>query len=108
MSYLIVEILLKKYIIQLIKLGENFAKLAAIPTTAGSGAEVTSNAVIYINKVKYSVEGDNLKPDFFFLVPELVITASRDIKASAGFDAIAQAIESLISKKSNEKKCKVC
>ena len=47
-----------------------------------------------------------MKPDFFFLVPELVVTASRDIKASAGFDAIAQAIESLISRKSNEKSVK--
>ncbi len=88
------------------KIKKKFAKLAAIPTTAGSGAEVTSNAVIYINKVKYSVEGDNLRPDFFFLVPDLVIRASRAVKASAGFDAIAQAIESLISKKSNEKSVK--
>lgn len=85
------------------RVDRKFAKLIAIPTTAGSGAEVTTNAVIYINKVKYSVEGDNLRPDFFFLIPDLVIGASNTIKSSAGFDAIAQAIESLISKKSNEK-----
>ncbi len=82
---------------------KKFTKLAAIPTTAGSGAEVTSNSVIYIDKVKYSVEGEYLRPDFFFLIPELVITGSNKIKSSAGFDAIAQAIESLISKKSNDK-----
>lgn len=82
---------------------KKFTKLIAIPTTAGSGAEVTSNAVIYVNKIKYSVEGEKLKPDFFFLIPELVISASSKIKSSAGFDAIAQAMESLISRKSNEK-----
>ena len=84
------------------KLGKNFSKLLAIPTTAGSGAEVTSNAVIYVEKIKYSVEGSQIKPDYFFLIPELVIGASKKIKSSAGFDAIAQALESLISKKSNE------
>jgi alcohol dehydrogenase len=77
------------------------AKLLAIPTTAGSGAEVTSNAVIYVNKIKYSIEGKQVKPDFFFLIPDFVKGASNKIKSSAGFDAIAQAIESLISKKSN-------
>tara|TARA_Y100000389_G_scaffold50379_1_gene46100 strand:+ start:10674 stop:11786 length:1113 start_codon:yes stop_codon:yes gene_type:complete len=82
---------------------KKFTKLAAIPTTAGSGAEVTSNAVIYIDKIKYSVEGEELKPDYFFLIPELVIGASNKIKSSAGFDAIAQAMESLVSRKSNEK-----
>ena len=81
---------------------KKFAKLVAIPTTAGSGAEVTPNAVIYVNKIKYSVENEKLKPDFFFLIPDLVIGATKKIKSSAGFDAIAQAIESLISKKSND------
>ena len=85
------------------KINKKFAKLIAIPTTAGSGAEVTANSVIYINKTKYSVEGTYIKPDFFFLIPELVIGASNKIKSSSGFDAIAQALESLISKKSNEK-----
>ena len=82
---------------------KKFAKLVAIPTTAGSGAEVTSNAVIYIDKIKYSVEGKQLRPDYFFLIPDLVLAASNKIKSSAGFDAIAQAIESLISRRSNEK-----
>ena len=76
-------------------------KLAVVPTTAGSGAEVTSNAVIYVNKTKYSFESDLLIPDYFFLIPELILNASKKIKASSGFDAIAQALESLISQKSN-------
>tara|TARA_B100002003_G_scaffold170170_1_gene158093 strand:- start:147 stop:1262 length:1116 start_codon:yes stop_codon:yes gene_type:complete len=77
--------------------------LVAIPTTAGSGAEVTSNAVIYVKKIKYSIESEMIKPDYFFLIPKLVISGSKKIKSSAGFDVIAQAIESLISKKSNSK-----
>jgi len=77
-------------------------KLAVIPTTAGSGAEVTSNAVIYVDGIKHSFESELLIPDNFFLVPEFLISAPNKIKASAGFDAIAQALESLISKKSND------
>ena len=80
---------------------KKYTKLAVIPTTAGSGAEVTSNAVIYVNKIKYSFESELLIPDNFFLIPEFLMSAPNKIKASAGFDAIAQAIESLVSKKSN-------
>ena len=79
---------------------KKLTELIAIPTTAGSGAEVTSNAVIYIDKIKYSLENEIIKPDYFFLIPKLVIKATKKIKSSAGFDAIAQAVESLISKKS--------
>lgn len=80
---------------------EKFTKLAVIPTTAGSGAEVTSNSVIYVNGIKHSFESDLLIPDYFFLIPNFLISAPKIIKASAGFDAIAQALESLVSKKSN-------
>ena len=82
---------------------KKFAPLIAIPTTAGSGAEVTSNAVIYIDGIKYSIETREIRPSNFFLIPDLVLTATKKIKSSAGFDAIAQAFESLISKKSNLK-----
>jgi alcohol dehydrogenase len=81
---------------------KKYTKLAAIPTTAGSGAEVTSNAVIYVDGIKHSFESEILLPDNFFLIPEFLMSAPNKIKASAGFDAIAQALESLISKKSND------
>ena len=81
---------------------DKYTKLAVIPTTAGSGAEVTSNAVIYVDGIKHSFESNLLIPDNFFLIPEFLISAPNKIKASAGFDSIAQALESLISKKSND------
>ena len=80
---------------------KKYTKLAVIPTTAGSGAEVTSNAVIYVDGIKHSFESELLIPDNFFLIPEFLISAPNKIRSSAGFDAIAQALESLVSKKSN-------
>ncbi len=77
------------------------AELVAIPTTAGSGAEITSSAVIYINKIKYSVEGNQMIPDHFFLIPKFILKNKRNLKSSSGFDAISQSIESLISMRSN-------
>ena len=82
---------------------KNYCKLVAIPTTAGSGAEVTSNSVIYINKKKFSVENKNIKPNEFYLFPKLVLNNKGSLKSSSGFDAIAQAVESLISVRSNTK-----
>ena len=81
---------------------KKYTKLTVIPTTAGSGAKATSNAVIYVDGIKHSFESELLIPDNFFLIPEFLISAPKKIKASAGFDAIAQALESLVSKKSNE------
>ena len=81
---------------------KKYTKLLAIPTTAGSGAEVTSNAVIYVNGVKYSIEHKDLIPDYYFLIPEFVFMTPKKIKSSAGFDAYAQAIESLFAVKSND------
>jgi alcohol dehydrogenase class IV len=94
---------LKKKLINYDKIGNSkVCPLIAIPTTAGAGAEVTSNAVIYINSIKYSVEDRLLIPDYFFLFTNLIINNPKKLKSSAGFDAIAQAVESLISVKSNK------
>lgn len=94
---------LKKEIVKSkIKEKKNFCDLLAIPTTAGSGAEVTSTAVIYINKKKYSVESPLLLPKFYCLIFDFVKNNPRSLKASSGFDALAQSIESLLSIKSNK------
>ena len=95
------EIIDSKY-----KLKKNCRNLVAIPTTAGSGAEVTSTAVIYINKIKYSIEGSNIKPKYYFLIPSLLKNLKKNIKASSGFDAISQSIESVFSKKSTKQSIK--
>lgn len=82
------------------------ANLIAIPLTAGSGAETTSTAVLYIDKKKFSVENDKVKPTSFYLIPSLILNNPKKIKGSAIFDCIAQAIESVFSKKSNSKSVK--
>lgn len=78
----------------------NFCELIAIPTTAGSGAETTSNAVMYVDKIKYSIEGKEIKPDHIIIDPNLILSTPKKIAAASGMDAIAQSIESLLSKKS--------
>ena len=76
-------------------------KLLAIPTTAGSGAEATANAVLYIKNIKFSVEGDRIKHNFYFLVPRLLLSINKSLDAASIFDAASQAGESLFSKKAN-------
>ena len=85
---------------------KRFCPLIAIPTTAGSGAEVTSNAVIYINNKKFSVENKKIKPNFALVDPSLILNAPKYVSASSGLDAVAQAIESMMSIKSNEQSYK--
>ena len=46
------------------------------------------------------MEGKAVKPDYFFLIPKFILNSSKIIKSSAGFDAISQAIESLLSNRS--------
>jgi alcohol dehydrogenase class IV len=84
-----------------LKINSKKTQILAIPTTAGSGAEATKFSVIYIDGIKYSVEHSFLKSDFYSLVPKLTINSSKTVRASSGFDAIAQATESIFSKKAN-------
>lgn len=81
------------------------ALFIAIPTTAGSGAESTHFAVIYINKFKYSLSHPLALANYVVLDPVLTYSMPAHITASTGMDAIAQAIEAYWSIKSTEESC---
>lgn len=66
----------------------------AIPTTAGTGSEETNFAVVYSNKLKYSIIKEGLKPNLSLIDPLFTKSTSKYLSASAGFDALTQSIES--------------
>ena len=76
--------------------------LVAIPTTAGTGSEATQFSVIYINKIKYSIDNHLLLPKYSILDPSLLIDMKPRLIATTTMDALSQSIESLWSIKSNE------
>lgn len=74
--------------------------LVAIPTTAGTGAEATHFSVLYKDKVKYSVEHDDMLPDYAIVYPPFTYNNPTYLTACTGFDALAQAIEAFWNKNS--------
>lgn len=68
--------------------------LVAIPTTAGSGSEATSFAVVYKDRRKFSVAHPTLLPTAAFLDAELTMTLPPALTATTGMDALSQAVES--------------
>jgi len=74
-----------------------------IPTTAGTGSEVTFTAVFIRKDVKKKggINSPFLYPEYAILDPVLTISLPPNITASTGIDALSHAIESYISRKSN-------
>jgi len=72
--------------------------LHAMPTTAGTGAEATHFAVVYIDGKKQSITADDVLPDVAVVYPPFTYSNSVYQTACVGFDAVAQAIESYWAK----------
>lgn len=71
--------------------------LVAIPTTAGTGAETTQFAVVYVGTIKHSLDHAGLRPDVAIVDPALTASVGPRASAASGMDALAQGIESIWS-----------
>lgn len=79
------------------------AATLAIPTTAGTGTEVTRNAVLAVpeKRVKVSLRSPLILPSVALVDPELTLTAPPEVTARSGMDAFTQVIEPYVSRNAN-------
>ena len=83
----------------LYKVPGTIVPIIAIPTTAGTGSEVTASAVVTDEKRNYkmSVISYEMLPKYAVLDPQLIMTAPASIAASCGVDALIHALEAYVS-----------
>jgi alcohol dehydrogenase class IV len=79
------------------------APMIAIPTTSGTGAEATRNAVITIEEanLKVSLRHPNMIPDTVILDPLLTLSAPPSVTAASGLDALTQLLEAFVSQRAH-------
>jgi acetaldehyde dehydrogenase/alcohol dehydrogenase len=94
---------IRKRIYEFPKLGKK-AMMVAIPTTSGTGSEVTPFAVVTDDRsgVKYPIADYELTPDMAIVDAELVLTMPPKLTAYGGIDALTHAIEAMVSVLSTE------
>jgi len=73
------------------------APLMCVPTTSGSGSEVTQNAVLKIGQKKRSIISRNIVPEIVILDPTLTVSMPPKITANSGVDALSHAVEAVLS-----------
>ncbi|MDQ8737965.1 iron-containing alcohol dehydrogenase [Paenibacillus sp. LHD-38] len=74
-----------------------------IPTTSGTGSEVTPNAIVTLpeRQLKIGIVSRRLYPKLAVLDPELTLTLPKAVTAATGMDAFTHALESFIGRKAN-------
>ena len=74
------------------------ARLVAIPTTSGSGSEVTDFAILTNGTVKHPLVDERLQPDVAILDDDLLRELPKKLIADTGFDVLAHALEGYVAK----------
>ncbi|QWL04255.1 bifunctional acetaldehyde-CoA/alcohol dehydrogenase, partial [Shewanella indica] len=94
---------IRKRIYKFPKLGRK-AKMVAIPTTSGTGSEVTPFAVVTDEQTgaKYPIADYELTPNMAIVDPNLVMNMPKSLTAFGGIDAITHALEAYVSVMANE------
>jgi alcohol dehydrogenase class IV len=84
-------------------LAKKTVRTLMIPTTAGTGAEATPNAIVTVpeKSLKVGIVSNEMIADYVILDAEMIRNLPRSIAASTGIDALAHAIECYTSKKAN-------
>ncbi len=78
--------------------GKGNYKLAAIPTTSGSGSEVTDFAILTHDAVKHPLVDKRLRPDMAILDSNLLQELPKGLIAETGFDVLTHALEAYVAK----------
>jgi len=91
-------------------LAKNSARYMAIPTTAGTGSEVTRNAVLASpeHRLKVSLRSPRMLPGYALVDPELTYGLPPSITASTGLDALTQLIEPYVCLRANPMTDAIC
>lgn len=81
------------------RLGNERLYLAAVPTTSGTGSEVTNFSVISDPgaQAKYPLRSDNMMPDAAFLDPRFTVSVPPHITADTGMDVLTHGLEAYVS-----------
>lgn len=74
------------------------ARFIAIPTTSGSGSEVTDFAILTHNGVKHPLVDPRLRPDAAILDSDLLQKLPKNLIADSGFDVISHALEAFVGR----------
>jgi alcohol dehydrogenase class IV len=72
-------------------------RLVAVPTTSGSGSEVTDFAILTHDGIKHPLVDEKLRPDLAILDGALLATLPKKLIAETGFDLISHALESWVA-----------
>lgn len=77
--------------------GKADCTLAVIPTTSGSGSEVTDFAVLTYGNVKHPIVDEKLRPDLAILDETLLYSMPASLVADSGFDVLSHALEAYVA-----------